>query len=71
MGLLDRLSSEFAIHVDEDHVLTHSDVVLLVGTTKSGRRWDPPSSKYSFQKVFGKQKRDIVPWSKINPTPPY
>jgi len=53
VGLVERLSSEYAISVDKDHVLTHSDVVPLARTTKSGRPWDPPPEKYSFQEVFG------------------
>jgi hypothetical protein len=51
-GLVRRLAEEYGITVDEDHVLTHSDVCPRSRTTKGGEPWGPPSSKYSFEAIF-------------------
>ncbi len=53
VGLVTHLCGEYAIPLDEDHVLTHSDACPLSRTTKSGKPWDPPPEKYDFGSVFG------------------
>lgn len=55
MGLVravQEVAKRFEIPIDRDHILTHSDVCPLSRTTRSGRPWDPPPEKYSFEKVF-------------------
>lgn len=52
--LVYRIGLIYSIPIDEDHILTHSDVCPLARTTPDGIPWDPPPTKYTFWAVFGK-----------------
>lgn len=51
--LVGDLCTEYGIPLDAHHILTHSDAVPTARTSKRGFPYDPPATKYTFNRVFG------------------